>query len=103
VFLWLFGILPMGRQWIRLELPPPDTEAPDHVQVRDNGTGDLIQVWDHWITIRPDGDGTLYEDRVIVQAGLLTPAVWLFALGFYAWRQWRWRRLAHSSFAPLDL
>jgi hypothetical protein len=32
-------------------------------------------------------------DRVDIRAGLLTPFIWLFAQGFYRWRQYRWGRL----------
>jgi hypothetical protein len=88
-----FGVLPMGEQSIRIEHPP--TEEPGIFRIRDNGGGQLVRVWDHMITIGPDrSDGrTRYEDRVDIRAGLLTPFIWLFAQGFYRWRQYRWGRL----------
>lgn len=91
-----FGVLPLGRQWVDISFP--SGEPPVRV-VRDNGRGDLVTVWDHWIEIAPLADGrTRYTDRVFVEAGLLTPFVWLFALLFYAHRQSRWRALVRSGF-----
>jgi hypothetical protein len=97
VWMWLFGILPMGRQWVGIEeikLPP------GHYGIRDNGTGDLVRVWDHVITIEPIDQGRCrYTDRVDVKAGLLTPFIWTFARIFYAHRQRRWRVLIGRNFA----
>lgn len=58
----------------------------------------MIPTWDHIITIAAVGSGTLYRDRVTIRAGLLTPAVWLFALLFYHHRQRRWRQLVRNGF-----
>ena len=90
------GVVPMGRQWIDVSFPARAADDPDGARlVRDNGSGDLVRVWDHWIilTLRADG-GTDYRDRVDLAAGLLTPVVWAFAHLFYRWRQARWRALA---------
>jgi hypothetical protein len=91
------GVLPLGTQVIRIEHPP--TADPDTFLLRDNGSGQLVRVWDHLITIRPDAnDGkTQYADRVEVSAGVLTPFIWLFAQGFYRWRQYRWKKLLSSD------
>lgn len=70
--------------------------------LRDNGYGPLIQVWDHWIEISPEGDGTRYVDRVTVEAGWLTPLISGFAKLFYSHRQRRWKALAAANFAALD-
>jgi hypothetical protein len=97
----LFGLIPLSRQLIRIELPQPADDGP--VRIRDNGQGHLARTWDHWIIIDPvDTEYCRYTDRVTVQAGLLTPFVWLFALGFYAWRQYRWKRLARLNFQPIN-
>jgi hypothetical protein len=55
----------------------------------------LVRRWDHAISIgeAPNGQ-TRYRDDIEVEAGLLTPIVWLFALCFYSHRQRRWRRVA---------
>lgn len=91
----LFGLVPLGRQRIRIRLL--ETESwPRHV--RDEGSGSLAKVWRHDIFLRPDGNGaTAYHDEVEVRAGLLTPVVWLFAHLFYRWRQHRWRALAQHG------
>lgn len=102
VFMWCFYILPFGRQWIDINEPPAPEGEPDRENtrcIRDNGTGDFVRVWDHWIFIRPDGaGGTIYRDRVEVKAGLLTPFVWAFAQWFYRHRQARWRALVARDF-----
>lgn len=96
VSMWLFGAIPFGRQWIDVSRP----EGQDGVRrIRDNGSGDLVRRWDHMIAVRAlSPQTTHYEDTVEIDAGLLTPAVWLFAVVFYRWRQHRWRRLVRRSF-----
>lgn len=88
----LFGLLPLGHQWIVIGRPA--VGAGFH-RLRDNGRGSLARRWDHLITIEPAGaDGCRYTDEVEVEAGVLTPFVWLFAQLFYRHRQRRWRALA---------
>lgn len=94
VRLTLFGFIPFGKQAVRITFH----EQPDRFQVRDNGYSRLIRRWDHWVTIEPSGDGCHYEDCIDVEAGVLTPVIWLFARIFYAHRQARWRKLAASGF-----
>ena len=98
----LFGVIPIGWQVIGIELPDsPDAHT---TLLRDNGYSPLIKRWDHWIVVRPhpEGEGTLYTDRVHIEAGLLTPIVAAYARYFYAHRQARWRELAEKDFAPLE-
>ncbi len=47
----------------------------------------------------PSPGGTLYRDRVEIDAGLLTPVVAALARVFYRHRQGRWRALAARGFA----
>jgi hypothetical protein len=89
----LFDLIPLGKQAIVISHPPGDIFT-----LRDNGHSALIKTWDHLITITPSGSGTLYRDQVTIDAGLLTPLVWLFALFFYRHRQRRWRQLARAGF-----
>jgi hypothetical protein len=92
----LFGFLPFGHQWI-VPSQHVDTVAPWPKKLRDNGDSALIQKWDHWISVEPDGEGgTRYRDEVDVRAGLLTPFIWVFAQCFYRHRQRRWRALARD-------
>jgi hypothetical protein len=95
VRLWIFGVVPLGRQTIDLSWTHRSRE---NLELRDNGRGGLISRWDHRITIRPAGEGTLYTDRVEVQAGPLTPLVWAFAWIFFRHRHRRWQRLVRSGF-----
>jgi ligand-binding SRPBCC domain-containing protein len=97
VALRLFGFLPFGNQWIVPSLHVE--EQPEWPKkLRDNGHSALIKTWDHWITVEPDGaGGTRYRDELKVEAGALTPVVWLFAQVFYRHRQRRWRALAERA------
>lgn len=97
----VLGVLPFGKHWINISFPLADTTpGREHYQVRDNGYGDVIRTWDHLITIRElPGGRTHYTDRVNIDAGRLTPMVWLYAQVFYRYRQHRWRGLVRSNFA----
>lgn len=100
--LYLLGLIPMGRQTIRIELP--DGPADGSFRVRDNGQGHLAHTWDHWITIEPlSANRCRYTDRVTIRAGFITPFVWLFALSFYVWRQYRWQRLVRLNFGQITI
>ena len=82
--------LPLGWQEIQVSFP----DAPPPLRrVRDDGRGALARRWDHVIEIAPEGAGTRYVDRVMIEAGWRTPAIRLFARLFYAHRQRRLRRL----------
>lgn len=90
----LFGFIPCGKQAVRITFHEDDAAF----RVRDNGYGRLIRRWDHWITIQRNSGNTLYRDTLDLDAGIITPLVWLFARVFYAHRQRRWGRLARSGF-----
>lgn len=99
VWMWLFGVIPLGWQAVVISEPAPEGETRF---IRDNGYSPLIKRWDHRIAIEPDGDGTSrYTDTVHIEAGVLTPLIVAFARLFYAHRQRRWRALARSGFAAL--
>jgi hypothetical protein len=87
---YLFGIIPLGIHSIFLErIDPVERE----IQSREKDA--LVPRWDHLIRVRPTDDGeTLYSDEIIIEAGWLTPFVWLFAQAFYRHRQRKWRRIA---------
>lgn len=92
----LFRWLSLGRQWVVISIP----QAGDHLyQLRDNGYGDRITRWDHWITIQEATDGKArYTDQVDIEAGLVTPLVWLFSQVFFRHRQRRLRKLVKDNF-----
>jgi hypothetical protein len=96
----LFGLLPMGRQWVNISGRDRSSDVGRfYVELRDNGHGAFMSKWDHLITIQASGQGCSYTDRVEVKAGALTPLVWLFAWFFYRHRQRRWQRLVENAFA----
>ena len=95
------GILPFGEQEIRLTF---DDRRADGVRImRDTGgIRGRTTLWDHRMAIAPDPRGpgtdgrprTLYRDRLLVSAGLLTPALWYATWAFWQWRGARMRALA---------
>lgn len=98
VWKFAFGFIPYGAQTIHISYGPHE----DGVQrLRDAGVGWVARVWDHHISVTPDGDGALYRDRVRVEAGLLTPCVWMFAALFFRWRQMRWRAPVKRGFKSI--
>lgn len=102
VGMWSFGVLPLGGQWVGIEYPEGSSIADGKAVLRDNGSGTLIHKWDHWIFLEDIGNGrTRYTDRLDVEAGVLTPFVWLFARLFYGHRQRRWRTLVATRFTAL--
>ena len=96
--LQLFGVLPFGQQAISISL----REEPGVFRVHDAGFSRLIKTWDHRITIEDHPDGVRYRDSVDLDAGLLTPVVWLFSQVFFRHRQRRWRQLAQAGFVYGD-
>lgn len=99
VFLFLFGWMPMGPQTVGIRI----LEAQSWPRrVLDDGHSPLIRSWKHWIELAPAGQAeTSYTDRIVIQAGLLTPFVWLFSRLLFTHRQHRLRLLAKARFQPL--
>jgi hypothetical protein len=100
VRMYLFGQVPLGKQWIRPSLEAPrSTAGRTTYEMHDNGSSGLCKRFDHYLTAEETVDGqTRYTDRVEIQAGLLTPLVWLLARTLFHWRQRRWRRLVRNGF-----
>lgn len=96
VELKLLGLLPIGRQAIVISYPQAGNAK--IFMLRDNGYSPLIKKWDHLITAQEVDGGTRYRDSVTIEAGILTPFIWLFAHLFYAHRQRRWATLAANGF-----
>lgn len=87
---YLFGLIPLGEH--RLVIRRIDADARE-IESRERDP--LVRRWDHLIRVREvEGGRTLYADDIDIEAGLLTPVVWLFAQWFYRHRQSRWRRIA---------
>jgi hypothetical protein len=96
------GLVPMGTQTIDVSF----TERPGGVRMMiDAGaalTGPLsiTRDWNHRMAVSAAPKGkTLYRDRLVVKAGLATPAIWLGMWAFWQYRAWRLQRLS-SSWKP---
>lgn len=86
----VLGLVPLGRH--RLHVERLDAEQ-RRIQSRESNS--LVRRWDHLISVDEASDGrTRYSDEIEIQAGPLTPLVWLFAQWFYRHRQRKWRRVA---------
>lgn len=90
------GLVPLGEQAIRLDV---STRHRGDVRIlRDTGRGvsgsiALVTRWDHRMAIAADPAGTgktLYRDQLAFRAGPATLALWP---AFWAFWQWRMRRL----------
>jgi hypothetical protein len=94
-----FGIVEVGEQIIDLSFP----RRSDGVRMEvDSGGGltgamSIITHWHHTMAVsaNPDG-GTLYRDRLVFKAGLLTIPMWPVLWAFWQWRGMRIRRLARD-------
>lgn len=64
------------------------------LQIETREKGGLIRSWDHYMRIEPvSAVRCRYTDSIRIDAGLLTPLVWLFAAMFYRYRHRRWQKL----------
>ena len=91
----LFGFLPFGDQVLGVRF---DDLGDGNYRLRDEGHGDVADVWDHVIRLKPDGEGTHYTDEITVEAGWMTPIVAVFSWVLYHHRQRKWRKLVKSGF-----
>ncbi len=93
----LLGLIPMGTQTIDVRF----MERPGGIRMMiDSGqalTGPLAVThdWDHRMAVSPGpSNQTLYRDRLVVRAGIMTPAIWLGMWVFWQYRAARLRALA---------
>jgi hypothetical protein len=99
VSLKLLGLIPLGRQTIDISF----TQRPGGVRMMvDSGkplSGPLgmVKTWDHRMAISETGNQqTLYRDRLVVKAGLLTPVIFMGMWIFWQIRGAKLKRLAPS-------
>jgi hypothetical protein len=86
----MFGVLPLATRTLNWERIDQENRE---IQTREYDA--MIRRWDHRIHVEPAGENACrYTDDVEIQAGVLTPLVWLWAEWFYRHRQKRWRRVA---------
>ena len=87
---YLLCLIPMGTRTIFFERIDPEQRE---IQSREHDP--LIRRWDHLVRVKPIGPAQCtYSDEIEIEAGLLTPLVWLFAQVFYRHRQRRWQAVA---------
>ncbi len=101
VHMKLFGLISFGKQIFGVEKIQENNK--DEYIIRDNGYGELVRKWDHWVFVRRThkDNKTIYVDRIEIKAGFLTVFVWIFANIFYRWRQFRWKMLIKKSFQQI--
>ena len=91
----LFGVLPLGRQTVRIAIEPP--QEPDAwPTLCDHGEGTLMRRWEHRITLQALPHGrTLYTDDIDAAARYAprwaSPLSAAFVRVFFWHRQRRWR------------
>lgn len=91
--LYFLKVIPLGRHTIQLLRIDKETNT-----IVSQESGRLARVWNHTISFREVAPGVVsYSDEIEIQAGWLTPAIWLFAQLFYRHRQRRWRLLLRNE------
>jgi ligand-binding SRPBCC domain-containing protein len=86
----VFGVLPVSVHHLTVERIDDSSR-----ELHSDERGGVVKTWRHLIRVTPLPDGRCrYEDRIEIDAGLLTPLVAALARQFYAMRQRRWRELA---------
>lgn len=87
---YLFSFIPMPKKTIKMEKIDHESMF---LQTREYDA--MVKVWDHSISVVDSENGkTKYSDTIEIEAGILTPLVWLFAKWFYRHRQNRWSKMA---------
>lgn len=84
-----FGFVPAWNHEIRFSQIDDDNHVLNTME-----KGGMVTTWNHSIRVKSLSDFTCtYSDEVEINAGFLTPLVWLGANSFYRYRQWRWKSL----------
>lgn len=91
--LYFLKFIPLGRHTIQLVRIDKETNT-----IVSQESGRLTRVWNHTISFREITLNVVsYTDEIEIQAGWLTPAIWLFAQLFYRHRQRRWKVLLRNE------
>jgi hypothetical protein len=91
-WVFLFGVVPFSRHHLQIAAIDESTRT---LSSREHGG--LITSWNHDIVVTPlDEAHCEYQDRIEIDAGILTPFVAVYARWFYSMRQRRWRALAQG-------
>jgi len=91
--LYFLKVIPLGRHTIQLVRIDKETNT-----MVSQESGRLARTWNHTISFREVAQNVVsYTDEIEIQAGWLTPAIWLFAQLFYRHRQRRWKVLLRND------
>ena len=91
--LYFLKFIPLGQHTIKLVKIDRETKT-----IVSQENGHLAKVWNHTISFKEDSPEVVsYTDEIEIQAGLLTPVIWLFSQIFYRHRQRRWKMLLQDS------
>lgn len=86
----LFRFIPISHHTI--EIRSVDEAA---MELLTEEHGGVIRTWRHYIAVEPIDHGRCrYEDRIELDAGILTPVATYLTRVFFRYRQRRWTRLA---------
>lgn len=86
----LFGVVPFSKHRLMVESIDDDQQT-----IVSDERGGPIRIWRHEIVVTGiDEHRCSYEDRIQIDAGVLTPLVAAYAKVFYRYRQRRWHLLA---------
>lgn len=92
-------LFPLGEQLIDLSYPKRSDGVRAQVDAGGglNGAIAVIAYWQHTMAVAATTDGrTLYRDRLVFRAGLLTPLLWPVLWTFWQWRARRIRQLSRD-------
>jgi hypothetical protein len=91
--LYFMKLIPLGRHDIQIDRIDEETKT-----IVSRESGRLARVWNHKIHFQAAAPGKVsYTDEIEIEAGWLTPGIWLFAQLFYRHRQRRWKTLLGKS------
>jgi hypothetical protein len=89
-WVFLFGVVPFSRHHLQIAAIDESTRT---LSSREHGG--LLRSWNHDIVVTSIDDAQCtYQDRIEIDARILTPVVAVYARWFYSMRQRRWRVLA---------
>lgn len=88
-----FHVIPGWEHELRL-VRVSDTEK----RIFSREKGGPVRKWNHLAQVSESSGGkSLYYDEIDIDAGALTPLVWIFAHVFYRYRHRRWRGLLRGG------
>jgi hypothetical protein len=95
-WLWALHAIPLYRHTIEIVDVDPETRS-----VHTNEHGGVLRTWNHTLHVEPvSATSCRYSDTVVIDAGLLTRPMAVFAVALFRYRQRRWHRLVDKHLLP---